>query len=349
MATPAMAVFRDTPAMAVFRDTRAMEVFRDTPAMAVYRGAQLNGIPSKLRGTAVERWLAARCGGTMATTRDYDIIDSDGVPAEVKCSGLCWDKKLWKVNFQGVQKKKHNRLYVVVYHPRGLDAYRHDRDEAMDEDTPDCKTISVYGPSYEDDFDKALAVITAKLTGRYAAARFTCDFSTETVPVALTRGVEAYINTPLAAMPPSVRGGRIEDWVVTLLPPGAQKMPPKSSFDIKAHDGARVEVKSSQLQYDKSEKLWYVRFTGIKNEEWDHLIMVIFTPTRLVAWRTQRKPPGKVELGRRGKVVGRKVGVYGHVGEEDIAAASKRIIATMSAPTPDDYVGFGAPMATYTL
>ena len=325
----------------------------DTPAMAVYRGAQLSGVPVSSRGEAVEQWLAARCGGTVATASDYDILDSDGVHAEVKCSALYYEpkQKRWKTKFKGVQKKKHNRLYVVLWHPRGLDVYRYDRDEVMDEDTPDHQDIQIYGPCNEEDFEKALAVITAKLTEKYIAARFTCDFLTETVPVTLTRTVAAYVDAQMAAMPLGVRGDRIEDWIVTLLPPGAQKMPPNSSFDIKADNGARVEVKSSQLCYDKSNRRWFVKFKGIKNEEWDHLVMVIFTPAHLVAWRTQRKPQGKVKIVANGSVYGRGVQVYGRSGEEDIAVASKRIIAKMSAaaPKPGKFVGFGAPMGTCTL
>ena len=112
-----------------------------------------------------------------------------------------------------------------------------------------------------------------------------------------TLGGTAFEGVPLAKLTCSLRGRVFEEIARRhdeLLGPtrdaevgrGQRLRPTCRAYDWIRHDGTRVEAKGAQLMFSKRGRRWQFQFNGIKREQFDIAILILYTPGRLylVEW-----------------------------------------------------------------
>ena len=104
----------------------------------------------------------------------------------------------------------------------------------------------------------------------------------------------AYNGHPLAEMNSRRRGRLLEDWARMMLKErdpncliddalpgrcinGQRRGPMQTEYDFTLN-GRRVEIKSSQLQWDSGTRCWKFQFRGVKLERFAELYLVLFSP-----------------------------------------------------------------------
>jgi hypothetical protein len=94
--------------------------------------------------------------------------------------------------------------------------------------------------------------------------------------------------------------------------------------------GRRIEVKSAQLRGNTSSKCWVVEWQNIKRNEYDDLLLVLYTPSGLYIFLHDDNY-GVTTTGKSQHACGGKVQVYGTRNEPSISAATDAIRAKMAS------------------
>ncbi len=92
--------------------------------------------------------------------------------------------------------------------------------------------------------------------------------------------------------------------------------------------GRRVEVKNSQLSWETTQNRWVALWHAIKRDEFDDLLLVIYTPYGLHIFMHDHVY-GVSTNGRSQHGIGGRVHVYGPCKEPSISAATDAILKKM--------------------
>ena len=157
-----------------------------------------------------------------------------------------------------------------------------------------------------------------------------------------------YENIPLATLSPADRGDLLENAVrydvveettgETTYDPdpgttitGKKRGRNSAPFDFYLGDGRqRVEVKSSQLSWDKYLKRWEAKFQHVKREEYDLLYLAIYTPLGIYIFKHDDKF-GKSTNGKQQESRGGYIKVYCPRNEESIEKATNAVLKKMGS------------------
>ena len=140
------------------------------------------------------------------------------------------------------------------------------------------------------------------------------------------RTAEPYDNHPLAIMNPKRRSMVLEDWARKMVEEATTNCLVEDPVPGKRVDGTRrgvchapydflcngrrVEVKSSQLRWDDSNRKWKVSFVGVRFGAFDDLFLVIFSPHGLDLIKHDQKT-GVSRPGLASECRGGTVAIYG--------------------------------------
>ena len=91
----------------------------------------------------------------------------------------------------------------------------------------------------------------------------------------------------------------------------------------------RIEAKSSQLSWDRHKKRWVAQWQHIKRDEYDILILLLYTPTGLYMFLHDHTY-GVSTHGKSQHACGGMVTACGHRNEPSISAATDAIRAKMA-------------------
>ena len=225
----------------------------------------------------------------------YDFMIG-GRRVEVKSSQLLWDrhKKRWVVQWHAIKRDEYDELVLVLYTPVGVHLYIHDHTYGV---TTHGKsqharggTVIVHAPCNEPSISAATDAIRAKMAPMHYAS---IDFSEFEDLVTTTTTHDAYNGVPLATHSPKARGDILERVARRVMEnklgetacdpsPGVRINGSKRGRSSETYDfligGRRVEVKSSQLIWNCHMKRWMAMWQGIKRDEYDILLLVLYTP-----------------------------------------------------------------------
>eukprot|EP00933_Yihiella_yeosuensis_P058910 TRINITY_DN5968_c0_g1_i1.p1 TRINITY_DN5968_c0_g1~~TRINITY_DN5968_c0_g1_i1.p1 ORF type:complete len:404 (-),score=50.69 TRINITY_DN5968_c0_g1_i1:136-1347(-) len=271
----------------------------------------------------------------------------DGVRVECKSSQLMWDRsnKRWNVVFQNVKLHSFDQLFLVIYSPRKLFFFQHDRvlglARNLDKTLLDDRRIRIAASTTAACWESALEQILCKLGSACNGCEIVrvLDVSHELVQQLLadsqmiTSGEDPYKGIPLSSISSSLRGKRIEALVYEvdrLLHPSSVFGPPakqESSFDW-LRDGLRVECKHAKPCWDAYARVWVCQFLGIKfalkgyrSSAWfDELLLAVYTPTGIHIFR-HNGSFGISSAGAASRTKGLVIKVYAARGVRDVAAA----------------------------
>ena len=237
---------------------------------------------------------------------EYDFL-VNGRRVEIKSSQLKWDHeyRTWNASFRGLKSGAFDDLYLVIFSPQWVDLVKHDLTTGISMSGPlrECSRSSGIYISGKGQWPEALEDIQAKLCeggNSLHVGRTSIDDSEIKTLCSRHRGYSSqfYCEDPLASSSPQLRGLRVEKSVMeadrrfihansTFAEPGLEytidgKRRGKSnaSYDW-IRDGKRIEVKHSQLLFEKRGRSWYCTFRGVKRTCFDELLLVIYSPRGL--------------------------------------------------------------------
>ena len=139
-------------------------------------------------------------------------------------------------------------------------------------------------------------------------------------------GIVSKIETDAAASLKRKRVPEEEDRCVN----GSRRGSNSKSCDYRRDDD-RVEVKSSQVKWNKHNKRWNGQWTGIKSHLHDELCLVLYTPPHLHFF-VHDGSTGCSTAGKATDADGRVVKICGPRGVDDWTQAVKTIIKKLGAP-----------------
>ena len=89
-------------------------------------------------------------------------------------------------------------------------------------------------------------------------------------------------------------------------------------------DGTKYEIKCSQLHWNKHERYWQTNWQNIKWDQFNTLIVVLYTPDGLHLFEHDRKV-GVATSGQSQEATGGQIAIRGPRGEADIKKAQQVI------------------------
>ena len=163
----------------------------------------------------------------------------------------------------------------------------------------------------------------------------------------MTQTADVYKNVPLANLTPSERGDLLEkknrdvveeltgkktyDPDVGKTITGTKRGRNQAPFDFYlGDDRQRVEVKSSQLTWDKSNKRWQASFHNVKRAEYDLLYLALYTPSGIYVFEHNHEY-GKSTTGKQQESRGGCIKVYGPKNQESIEEATRAVLQKMGS------------------
>ena len=281
--------------------------------------------------------------GRNSATYDFMIA---GRRVEVKSSQLTWDTyhKYWVAQWQKIKRDEYDDLLLVLYAPSGLYIFMHNHTYGV---TTNGKSqcafggkVQVSGPRNEPLSTAATDAIRAKLASMHYA---TIGFSEFEDLVTTTTTHDAYVGVPLAAHSSKARGDILERVARRVMERtmGATSYDPPSGVRINgskrgrnsaAYDfmiaGRRVEVKSAQLKWDTYHVRWVTEWQCIKRDEYDVLLLVLYTPFCLYIF-IHNNSYGVSTNGILQYAAGGNVQVGGPTNVQSISAATDVILKKM--------------------
>ena len=278
-----------------------------------YKGVPLATHSSQARGQILERVARRVMENTMGETssdppvgvrvngakrgrasQNYDFGIA-GRRVEVKSAQLKWDnsRTRWVARWQNIKRDEYDDLILVLYTPCGLYIFLHDGIYGVSTNGKAQHSgggqVMVCGPCNRP-ISTATDAICAKMAPMHYA---TMEFSEFEDLVTTTTTHDAYKGVPLATHSPQARGQILEHVARRVMENimGVKSSDPLSGVGIngrkrgrnkEAYDfmieGRRVEVKSAQLSWDGYHNYWYAIWPNVKRDEYDDLLLVLYTP-----------------------------------------------------------------------
>lgn len=310
----------------------------------VRRHDELEGHPAG----RFEDALAGLCVNGSKRGRARALYDyaRDGVRVEVKSARLIRRRDRWNVAFEGVKGDAHDELRLALYAPNGVRVFLHDGASGTTSSGVAQRhrghSVQFYGPRGVLDWNEALAAIGAKMEHMHVATiAFNNSAYADLFAQPPPRMARVYGGAVLARVSPQFRGKILETFArlhdARQHHPGAtfndaarghcvngvRRGPHATAYDY-ARNGTRVEVKSAQLTYDTSLKLWHALFQNIKAIAHDELRLVLYTPDAIDVF-VHDGTTGVVRAGKKQSACGGNVVVRSTRGEEDWSRARAQI------------------------
>ena len=269
-----------------------------------------------------------------------------GRRVEVKNSQLSWDtsQNRWVANWQNVKRDEYDDLLLILYTPSALYIFLHNHSYGVSTSgKSQCSsggTVTVYAPCNESCISAATDAIRAKIAPMYYA---TIGFPEFEDLVTTTRTHDVYKGVPLATHSSQARGQILERVARRVMettmgmkasdpPSGVRVNGSKRGRNCETYDfmmgGRRVEVKNSQLSWDTTHHRWMAQWHAIKRDEYDDLLLVLYTPYDLHIFMHDHVL-GVSTRGRLQGATGGKVVVYAPRNEASISAATDAILKKM--------------------
>lgn len=283
--------------------------------------------------------------GRNSATYDFMIA---GRRVEAKSAQLSWNshKKRWEVQWHHIKRDEYDILLLVLYTPVGVHLYIHDHTYGVSTNGKSQHAcggkVMVYGPRNEPSISAATDAIRAKMAPMHYAS---IDFSEFEDLVTTTTTHDAYDGVPLATHSSKARGDILERVARRVMenklggtacdpPPGVRINGSKRGRNSETYDfiigGRCVEVKSAQLKWNSHMKYWEAHWQNIKRDEYDELVLVLYTPTGLYMFLHDHVY-GVSTRGRSQGASGGKVVVYAPCNVPSISTATDAILKKMGS------------------
>ena len=281
--------------------------------------------------------------GRNSETYDFMIA---GQRVEVKSAQLSWDRQTrrWTAQWHAIKRVEYDDLLLILYTPVGLHIFLHDHTYGVSTHGKSQHAcggkVQVYGTRNEPSISAATDAIRAKMAHMHYAS---IDFSEFEDLVTTTTTHDAYDGVPLATHSPKARGDILERVARHVMenemgetacdpPSGVRVNGRKRGRTSETYDfmigGRRVEVKSAQLKWDSHTKRWVTVWKDIKRDEYDILLLVLYTPVGVHLY-IHDHTYGVSTTGKSQHACGGNVQVRGPQNEPSISAATDAIRAKM--------------------
>eukprot|EP00933_Yihiella_yeosuensis_P005248 TRINITY_DN109728_c0_g1_i1.p1 TRINITY_DN109728_c0_g1~~TRINITY_DN109728_c0_g1_i1.p1 ORF type:complete len:401 (-),score=36.91 TRINITY_DN109728_c0_g1_i1:117-1319(-) len=255
--------------------------------------------------------------GNHQTTYDWK---ANGRRVECKSSMMTWHRgrRMWGFNYAGVKLpfeniRKHalfDELLLTLFTPRGIYIYAHDltfRITARGKATAiNGYNIRIFAASNQHNWSEALDCILGKLDSMDNGCQRVAHISLNDTHLLRELNsndfrMDAYHGLPLTNMSQTQRGLVIQD-IVRFVDEAANLYSKfkdaeaglqidgklRSRYNA-AHDwlrdGIRVECKSAVIQKSTVRRVWFVRFSAVKLELFDELLLAIYSPCGIYIYR----------------------------------------------------------------
>jgi hypothetical protein len=342
------------------------EIVTTTTTHDAYEGVPLATHSSKARGDILERVarrvMENKLGETACdppsgvrvngykrgrTSETYDFMIG-GRRIEAKSSQLLWDrhKKRWVVQWQHIKRDEYDDLILLLYTPVGLYMFLHDHTYGVSTNGKSQHAcggiVTVCGSRNEPSISAATDAIRVKMAPMHYAS---IDFSEFEDLVTTTTTHDAYSGVPLATHSSKARGDILECVARRVMektmgidsfdPPsgvcinGAKRGRNSATYDFLI-GGQRVEAKSAQLSWKSHTKSWDAHWQHIKRDEYDILILLLYTPTGLHMFLHDHTY-GVSTSGKSQHACGGVVQVHAPCNEPSISAATDVILKKMGS------------------
>lgn len=295
---------------------------------------------------------------------EYDFL-LDRRKGEIKSSQLRWDYngRRWCFQFSGVKfphlmswnSSSFEDLYLVLFSPKWLHLVKHDLHTGISRNglqtEPFGYSIHILAGANSLCWEEALETILDKLCTQGGCSLIAKTDILETWILDMCNkhqgfGSRFYHRKPFGSMSSQLRGVRLQRvvWEIDKILhsgsffehcsdeqtcSGGLRGQHNASVDW-IRDGKRVEAKSAQLCFSKSDQIWLCRFSGIKLERFDDLLLAIYSPRGLDVF----KHDGFFGLTTRGiatETSGKSIQVRAPTGELDPLRALQFIEAKLEA------------------
>jgi hypothetical protein len=324
------------PMFAEFIDV-AMKATGDSAFEYAKRGTPLAGKSTALRGAIAEVVVkkvliemgkdvrapdASDCVNGQARRKGnerYDLL-VDGAKVEVKNARMTFGplRQMWMLQFAGVKKSDHQKLILCFEGFDGMRVYDWgDKGYGTNGQSEEASggKVQVCASCSQPDALAAHAQLVAKMEEKGNTLLKFVPYDDPTyadVWAMKTRTDKYYEGVPLAALSPAARGGVLEavvrtfvatclgravaDAPVTQNVAGGLRCKQSTTYDF-LDDGARAEVKSSMMGWDKTLERFQLHFTNVKPDEHDVLYLAWMTPRGVHVFEHD----GKAGLSTHGK------------------------------------------------
>jgi len=275
----------------------------------------------------------------------YDFIIG-GRRVEVKSAQLRWDRRnrRWTAQWQNIKRVEYDDLIIVMYTPDGLYMFLHDHTYGVSTKGKSQHAcggmVAVNGPCNEPSISAATDAIRAKMAPMHYAS---IDFSEFKDLVTTTTTHDAYDGVPLATQSSKARGDIFERVARRVMektmgqtacdPPsgvcvnGRKRGRRSETYDF-IIGGRRVEVKSSQLLWNRHMMRWFAQWRNIKRDEYDILLLLLYTPVGVHLYLHDHTY-GVSTTGNSQHACGGSVCVCGPINEPSISDATDVILKKM--------------------
>ncbi|CAE8652065.1 unnamed protein product [Polarella glacialis] len=366
-------------AFRVFSPARFKEILDyRTVTSRTYQGLPLAHLNEKVRGSILES-LVRRLdqqlhpGSVIRDAVDGQCVNGvrrgrsrlsygwlrDDVRVQCKSSQITWNKSHAhfivcfhevKLNVDEEAPAAFDELLLALYTPRGIFMFRHDLKFGLSRmginTAVTGSSIVVSSRSGETNWSTALDVILQKLD---VSGCERLDFVNLDDKMLLKLAhvgddcsmQQAYLGLPLSDLSSQARGdciARLVRSIDSVLHPSCTVDDAAGCDWIRGQD--RVECKSSQLCWAKTQRLWRFIFYGVKiqargiREEavFDDLLLALYTPKGIYVYRHDQGL-GLATHGVRTQIEGHVIQIYGPSGVEDWRSALDAVLAKLDAGT----------------
>jgi len=278
--------------------------------------------------------------GVRAVDEDGDLTTRR---IEVKNARMIYaapSKEMWKLLFQNVKKDEYDELCLVF---EGLDGVRVYKWGGQNASTNGKRTkahggnITVCASCYQPDVTTSHAQLVEKMEARNELIKFVpyTDPAYADLWAMTTRTATTYDAVPMGTLSASARGTMIENVVRSVMARlGHTVEGAPTSSNVNGHargknsttcdflvDGERTEVKSSLMDWDKTNQRFKLQFEHIKSELHDTLLLAWMTPKSIHIFKHDGVS-GMSTNGERTEAEGRKVQMGAPGGKKGYAVPS---------------------------
>ncbi len=266
-----------------------------------------------------------------ASQAEYDFL-LDHKKSEVKSSQLLWNSRKWRFLFHGVKfphmmswnTSSFEDLYLVLFSPKWLHLVKHDLQTGISRAGLQTESvgyqINISGSANSLCWEESLQTILDKLCTQGGCSLIAMTDILETCILDMCNKHEGfarqfYHRKPFNLMSPQLRGVRVQRivWEIDKLLhsrsffehcsneqtcSGSRRGQHNASVDW-IRDGKRVEVKSTQLSFNKWQQTWLCEFSAIKHNYtsmsccWPYIVLeglMCSSTTVFLAWPPMALP-----------------------------------------------------------
>ena len=242
------------------------------------------------------------------TTTDFRLKHKETavvITVEVKSARMTFDRtnQYWYLTWKNVKKGVANLILLCVEHVDHVDVYILDKEftgysTSGEREATQGGVINTFGPRKTPDHVASYTAIHTKLNKRYTAfakLKFEDEPAKSTIANWGTRGSDCMAKMPLFSLSGSSRGDVADRLVqghlgrkgctVQPAPPavcvngqstGARTTP--CDFLV---NGKRAESKAAMMDWNSTNKYWYIKFRNIDKSKHDLLYLSFFSPTSM--------------------------------------------------------------------